>query len=192
MFGRAWERHNLDVSRDVSKRRRPFVQEHRKPTFNWMPECLSTRHASTPHVAGDVCVHEVRVRPARFDLRINIDPRLVVFFRRRRRRGRGGGGGASEVQQMTLERPSRVPRRRVLPSLKFTPSERHDVAATIVVSTPLMLSPRREERTTTTTLLFFFIRGVRTPTPTPSRQSRRRNNHRVVFFCGFFPATLKR
>ena len=171
MFGRAWERHNLDVSRDVSKRRRPFVQEHRKPTFNWMPECLSTRHASTPHVAGDVCVHKVRVRPARFDLRLNIDPRLVVVFFRRR-------GGPSEVQQMTLKRPSRVPRRRVLPSLKFTPSERHDVAATIVVSTPLMLSPRREERTTTTTLLFFFILrvGVRTPTP-----SRRRNNHyRVV------------
>ena len=168
MFGRAWERHNLDVSRDVSKRRRPFVQEHRKPTFNWMPECLFTRHASTPHVAGDVCVHEVRVRPARFDLRLNIDPRLVVVFFRRR--------GPSEVQQMTLKRPSHFPRRRVLPSLKFTPSERHDVAATIVVSTPLMLSPRREERTTTTTtLLFFFILrvgGVRTPTP-----SRRRNNH---------------
>ena len=170
MFGRAWERHNLDVSRDVSKRRRPFVQEHRKPTFNWMPECLFTRHASTPHVAGDVCVHEVRVRPARFDLRLNIDPRLVVVFFRRR--------GPSEVQQMTLKRPSHFPRRRVLPSLKFTPSERHDVAATIVVSTPLMLSPRREERTTTTTLLFFFILrvvGVRTPTP-----SRRRNNHRGV------------
>ena len=173
MFGRTWERHNLDVSRDVSKRRRPFVQEHRKPTFNWMPECLSTRHASTPHVAGDVCVHEVRVRPARFDLRLNIDPRLVVVFFRRR--------GASEVQQMTLKRPSRVPRRRVLPSLKFTPSERHDVAATIVVSTPLMLSPRREERTMTT-LLFFFILRVGVRTPTPSRQSRRRNNHRVVVF----------
>ena len=173
MFGRAWERHNLDVSRDVSKRRRLFVQEHRKPTFNWMPECFSTRHASTPHVAGDVCVHEVRVRPARFDLRLNIDPRLVVvvFFRRR---------GPSEVQQMTRKRPSRVPRRRVLPSLKFTPSERHDVTATIVVSTPLMLSPRREERTTTTTttLLFFFILrvgGVRTPTPS---RRRRNNNHR--------------
>ena len=169
MFGRAWERHNLDVSRDVSKRRRPFVQEHRKPTFNWMPECLSTRHASTPHVAGDVCVHEVRVRPARFDLRFDIDPRVVVFFRR----------GPSEVQQMTLKRPPRVPRGRVLPMLKFAPSERHDVAVAIVVSPPLMLSPRIEETPPRSfydaALLFFF----RTPTPTTSRQSRRRD-HRFV------------
>lgn len=97
MFGRAWERHNLDVSRDVSKRRRPFVQEHRKPTFNWMPECLSTRHASTPHVAGDVCVHEVRVRPARFDLRVNIDPRLVFFRRMKRKHLRTGYPGSVSI-----------------------------------------------------------------------------------------------
>ena len=133
VFGRAWERHNLDVSRDVSKRRRPFVQEHRKPTFNWMPECLFTRHASTPHVAGDVTVHEVRVRPARFDLRLNIDPRLVVVFFRRR--------GPSEVQQMTLN-DHRISHRRVLLPLVTRLATR--CAMTIVVSTPLMLS--REEK----------------------------------------------
>ena len=157
----------LDVSRHTRKHTHTHQHTH-KHTFTHTHTHTHTRHTSTPHVAGDDCVHEVRVRPARFDLRLNIDPRLVVVFFRRR--------GPSEVQQMTLKRPSHFPRRRVLPSLKFTPSERHDVAATIVVSTPLMLSPRREERTTTTTtLLFFFILrvgGVRTPTP-----SRRLANH---------------
>ena len=85
---------------------------------------------------------------------------------------------------MTLKRPSCSSHGGgSSPVLKFTPSERHDVAATIVVSTPLMLSPRREERTTTTTTPAPFIL-FRTPTPT-SRQSRRRNNRHRVACCVF-------